>query len=151
MRTVKNLLDCKQPVDNTIDPSTMVIDALKKLISVNLSYLIVRENSEYKGIFCERDYTRKLVLEGRSSRETMVKDVMTVNLPTVTLASTVEECMYLVNKQGSRYLAVFDGAVFIGIITINDLIREVLANKANVFNNELTSSLLDTDEHGKIF
>lgn len=151
MRTVQNLLDSKQKADNTIDPSTMVIDALKKLISVNLSYLIVRENGEYKGIFCERDYTRKLVLEGRSSRETMVKDVMTVNLPTVTLASTVEECMYLVNKQGSRYLAVFDGAVFIGIITINDLIREVLANKANVFNNELTSSLLDTDEHGKIF
>ena len=151
MRTVQNLLDSKQKVDNTIDPSTMVIDALKKLISVNLSYLIVKEHGEYKGIFCERDYTRKLVLEGRSSRETMAKDVMTINLPTVTLASTVEECMYLVNKQGSRYLAVFDGAVFIGIITINDLIREVLANKANVFNNELTSSLLDTDEHGKIF
>ena len=151
MRTVQNLLDSKQKVDNTIDPSTMVIDALKKLISVNLSYLIVKEHGEYKGIFCERDYTRKLVLEGRSSRETMAKDVMTVNLPTVTLASTVEECMYLVNKQGSRYLAAFDSEVFIGIITINDLIREVLANKANVFNNELTSSLLDTDEHGKIF
>lgn len=151
MRTVQNLLDNKQIVDNTIDPSTMVIDALKKMISVNLSYLIVKDNDEYKGIFCERDYTRKLVLEGRSSRETMVKDVMTVNLPRVALENTVEECMFKVNKQGSRYLAAFDNHTFAGIITINDLLREVLANKSDVFNNALTASLLDTDEHGKIF
>ena len=151
MRTVQNILDFKQTSENTIEPTAMVIDALRKLISVNLSYLIVKDNGEYKGIFSERDYTRKLVLEGRSSRETMVKDVMTTDLPTVTTSNTVEECMYAINSRGSRYLAVFNGDAFIGIITINDLLREVLASKEEVFNNDLTTSLIDTDEGGKIF
>lgn len=151
MRTVQNILEQKENVDNVIAPETMVIDALKKLISVNLSYCIVKENGQYQGIFSERDYTRKLVLEGRSSRETMVKDVLTVNLPVVSPESTVEECMFAVNKKGSRYLSVFDGESFVGIITINDLLREILANKSSVFDDELTSSLIDTDEHGKVF
>lgn len=151
MRIVENIIDCKEKVENSIEPSSMVIDALKKLISVNLSYLIVKDNGEYKGIFCEKDYTRKLVLEGRSSRDTMVKDVMTTNLPVVSLSNTVEECMYLVNQRGSRYLAAFDNGQLAGIITINDLLREVLASKHEVFDDELTNSLLHTDESGKIF
>ncbi len=151
MRTVENIIECKEKVENSIDPSSMVIDALKKLISVNLSYLVVKDNGEYKGIFCEKDYTRKLVLEGRSSRDTMVKDVMTTNLPIVSLSNTVEECMYQVNKRGSRYLAAFDNGQLAGIITINDLLREVLASKHQVFDDALTNSLLHTDESGKIF
>jgi CBS domain-containing protein len=146
---VSNILETKDEPSNFIDPTTMVIDALKKLISVNLSYLIVKENSDYKGIFSERDYTRKLVVEGRSSRDTMVKDVMTVELPEVTLATTVEDCMYLMNSRGSRYLAAFNEGKFIGIITIHDLLREALASKEDVFNN--ASQLLDTDEGSKIF
>lgn len=151
MRIVQNIFECKEKVENNIDLSCMVIDALKKLISVNLSYLIIKDNNEYKGIFCEKDYTRKLVLQGRSSRDTMVKEVMTTNLPVVTLSNTVEECMYLVNQRGSRYLAAFDNDHFVGIITINDLLREVLASKHQVFDDALTNSLLHTDESGKIF
>jgi CBS domain-containing protein len=149
MRTVSNILETKDEPANAIEPTAMVIDALKKLISVNLSYLIVKENNEYKGIFSERDYTRKLVLEGRSSRDTMVKDVMTVQLPEVNPSTTVEDCMYLMNNRGSRYLAAFNEEKFIGIITIHDLIREALASKEDVFNN--ASQLLDTDESSKIF
>lgn len=149
MKTVSNIFETKHEPLHSIEPNTMVIDALKKLISVNLSYLIVNENGEYKGIFSERDYTRKLVLEGRSSRDTMVKDVMTVELPEVTLSTTVEDCMYLMNTRGSRYLAAFDDNEFKGIITIHDLLREALASKEDVFNN--ASQLLDTDEGGKIF
>ena len=81
MRTVSNILETKDEPLHSIEPTAMVIDALKKLISVNLSYLIVYENDAYAGIFSERDYTRKLVLEGRSSRDTMVKDAMTTELP----------------------------------------------------------------------
>jgi CBS domain-containing protein len=128
----------------------MVIDALKKLISVNLSYLIVYENGEYAGIFSERDYTRKLVLEGRSSRDTMVKDAMTTELPQAGLSTTVEDCMYLMNSRGSRYLAAFNDDKFIGIITIHDLLREALASKEDVFN-DASSQLLNTDESAKFF
>ena len=149
MRTVSNILETKTEPLHSIGPDTMVIDALKKLISVNLSYLVVSENDEYKGIFSERDYTRKLVLEGRSSRDTKVADVMTVDLPKVNLDTTVEDCMYLMNTRGSRYLAVFNDQKFIRIITIHDLLREALASKENVFNN--AAMLVDTDESGKIF
>jgi CBS domain-containing protein len=151
MRTVKNILDCKDDASNFIEPTAMVIDALKKLISVNLSYLIVTENGEYKGIFSERDYTRKLVLEGRSSRETMVQDVMSDNLPVVPLSKSVEDCMYLMNTKGTRYLAAFEDEKFVGVITIHDLLREALASKHEVFDNDLANSLLDTDESSKIF
>ena len=151
MRTVQNMLDLKDNQDNIISPEIMVIDALKKLISVNLSYLVIYDHEKYSGIFCERDYTRKLVMEGRSSRDTQVKDVMTIDLPVVSRNNTVEDCMYQMNTRGSRYVAAFDGEQFLGIITINDLLREVLANKQDVFDDTLTSNLLDTDEGGKIF
>lgn len=151
MQTVKNILETKEKPTNTIEPSALVIEALKKLISVNLSYLIVSENNEFKGIFSERDYTRKLVLQGRSSRDTIVRDVMTTDLPRVELSNTVEDCMYQMNTRGARYLAVFEGNNFVGIITIHDLLRKVLASKQEVFNTSLTNSLLDNDEGGKFF
>lgn len=151
MKTVKDILRTKENSSNMIAPDTMVIDALKKLIDVNLSYLVVFEDGEFKGIFSERDYTRKLVLEGRSSRDTIVRNVMTTELPEVTLTDTVEDCMYQMNTRGARYLAAFDGSDFSGIITIHDLLREVLASKEEVFDNTLTTSLLDTEEGGKFF
>lgn len=151
MQTVQNILQTKEQPSNTIEPTAMVIEALQKLIAVNLSYLVVFEGEEFLGIFCERDYTRKLVLQGRSSRDTMVRDVMTTELPEVSLTDTVEDCMYQMNTRGARYLAVFDDNEFKGIITIHDLLREVLANKEHVFDNTLTNSLLETEEGGKFF
>src|SRR5215212_10077992 len=151
MQTVKNILETKEKPTNAIEPSALVIKALQKLISVNLSYLIVVEDNEFKGIFSERDYTRKLVLQGRSSRDTTVRDVMTTDLPRVSLSNTVEDCMYQMNTRGARYLAVFEGNNFVGIITIHDLLRKVLASKQEVFNTSLTNSLLDNDEGGKFF
>jgi CBS domain-containing protein len=151
MRTVEDILNAKETPDNIIAPTALVIEALQKLISVNLSYLIVEENGEFIGLFSERDYTRKLVLQGRSSRETIVRDVMTVDLPVVSLESTVEDCMYLMNTRGARYVLALDEKKFAGIITIHDLLREVLAKKHDVFDNSLTSSLIDNEESGKFF
>lgn len=151
MNTVKNILETKESPSNIIEPEALVIDALKKLISVNLSYLVVYEEGEFIGIFSERDYTRKLVLQGRSSKETIVREVMTTDLPAVNLDDTVEDCMYQMNIRGARYLAAFDGQKFLGIITIHDLLRTVLANKHEVFDNSLTNSLIDNDESGKFF
>jgi len=151
MHTVENILRTKDQPNNIIEPTALVIEALQKLISVNLSYLIVFEDGKFAGIFSERDYTRKLVLQGRSSRETIVRDVMTTDLPYVTLDKTVEDCMYQMNKRGARYLAAFDNENFVGIITIHDLLRQVLANKHEVFDNSLANTLIDNEESGKFF
>ena len=151
MRTVKEMLETKYHQQNTIEPTALVIDALKKLETVNLSYLIVMEKDAFKGIFTERDYTRNLVLKGKSSKDTMVQEIMTVDLPVVTLDQSVEDCMYQMNTKGTRYLLALEDDKFQGIITIHDILREVIANKEQVFDSTLTNTLLDNDESGRIF
>ncbi len=93
MRTVKNIVVAKPEMYNIVSPGTTVFNALNMLNSVNLSYLVVMDGDHYKGIFCERDYSRKVILRGRSSKDTLVSEVMTTDLPMVTLQTTVEEYM----------------------------------------------------------
>jgi len=151
MRLVKDILAAKQKSFNTIQSNALVIDAINLLNSVNLSYLVVLDGNDYKGIFSERDYTRNVILKGRSSNSTMVKEVMTVDLPMVELTDTVEHCMNLMNSHKTRYLLAYDDHEFRGVITIHDLLRQVIANKEEVFDHGLTNSLLDQDEANRIY
>ena len=151
MRTVKNILDIKSKFSNVIEPKVLVIEALKKLNEYNLSYLIVMDGDNFKGIFSERDYSRNLILKGRSSRDTMVDEVMTTDLPVVYLDNSVEDCMYKMNTQGARYLLAYDNQEFVGVITIHDLLRQVIANRELVFDYTLTNQLLDNDESCRIY
>ena len=150
MRTVKDILDIKQRTFNHIEPTALVIDAINLMNSVNLSYLIVMDGDEYKGIFSERDYTRNVILKGRASNTTMVKDAMTIDLPIVELHNSVESCMNLMNSHKARYLLAYDDQQFAGVITIHDLLRQVIANKEDVFDH-LAKKLLDDDESGRIY
>jgi CBS domain-containing protein len=152
MRTVKDILESKPKTYNIVSPHTLVIDALSMLNSVNLSYLVVMDNNEYKGIFSERDYSRNVILRGRSSRSSAVQDVMTADLPLVHLDQTVEHCMKTMILNKTRYLLAFDtNKSFVGVITIHDLLREVIANKEEIFDNETTQELLNQDEGGYIY
>ena len=103
MRTVKDILESKAKTYNIVSPHTLVIDALSMLNSVNLSYLVVMDHNEYKGIFSERDYSRNVILRGRSSRSA-VQEVMTTDLPMVHLDHTVEHCMKTMILNKTRYL-----------------------------------------------
>ena len=150
MRTVKELLNSKPKSFNIISPDARVIDALGMLNSVDLSYLIVMDNGYYKGIFCERDYTRNVILKGRSSSSSTVKEVMTVDLPIVHLNETVEHCMNKMLSHKTRYLLAFDDVQFAGVITIHDLLRQVIMNREMVFDNSITARLLEQDESGKV-
>lgn len=152
MKTVKDILDSKQKAFNFIGPDMLVFDALVQLNSVNLSYLIVMDGDEYKGLFSERDYTRNVILKGRASNSTTVKEVMTTDLPVVNLNDTAEHCMHLMNAHKTRYLLAYDGeSTFMGVITIHDLLRQVIANKEEVFDHTLTESLLNNDESLRVF
>jgi CBS domain-containing protein len=151
MRTVKDILDSKQKTFNHIEPSALVIDAINLLNSVNLSYLVVMQGGDYKGIFSEREYTRNVILKGRASNTTMVKDAMTTDLPIVTLTDSVEYCMNLMNSHKTRYLLAYNNNQFVGVVTIHDLLRQVIASKEDVFDSTLTKTLLDNDESGRIY
>ncbi len=151
MVTVRDIIAGKPPMFNTIGPGALVIDALTMLNSVNLSYIVVMDETGYKGIFCERDYCRNVILKNRSSRDTAVSEVMTVDLPIVQLSDTAEHCMETMNLHKTRYLLAYDDETFKGVITIHDLLRQVLANKEMVFDHRLAGQLLDHDEGGKVF
>ena len=152
MRTVKNILDSKHKAFNIVGPDTLVIDALSMLNSVNLSYLVVMEGDEYRGLFSERDYSRNVILKGRASKTTMVREVMTTDLPVVHLTDSVEHCMNAMNLNKSRYLLAYDASgKFAGVITIHDLLRQVIANREEVFDSSAAQRLIDTDESGNIY
>ena len=152
MRIVDDILGSKPSPDNIIGPDALVIDALTMLTSVNLSYLIVMEGNEYKGIFCERDYSRNVILKGRSSNSTAVKEVMTTDLPVVNTNDSVEQCMNVMNKNKARYLVAYrPNHEFEGVITIHDLLRQVIANKELVFDTSITEQLISNDEKGDVY
>lgn len=152
MRTVDDIIGSKPEPDNIISPDSLVIDALKMLNSVNLSYLIVMKDKEYKGIFCERDYSRNVILKGRSSSSTTVQEVMTTDLPVVHTNDTVEHCMHVMNMSKTRYLVAFGpGEEFEGVITIHDLLRQVIANKELVFDTTVAEQLINNDERGDVY
>ena len=151
MRTVKDILETKAKSFNQVSPSTLVIDALNLLNSVNLSYLVVMDADKYKGIFSERDYTRNVILKGKASNTTRVHEVMTTDLPIVTLRDTVEHCMNLMNSHKTRYLLAYDDMHFEGVITIHDLLRQAIINRHEVFDDTLATKLLDQEEGDRIY
>lgn len=152
MRTVQQILNSKTKPFNTVTPDTLVIDALKLLNSINLSYLVVMEGDTYKGIFSERDYSRNVILKGRTSSTTTVAEVMTTDLPIVTTSDTTEYCMNLINTFKTRYLLAYDNdGKFAGVITIHDLLRQVISDKQEVFDILLTNHLIDEAERNSIY
>ena len=152
MRTVKDILNAKAKPFNQVTPDTLVIDALRMLNSINLSYLVVMRGDEYEGIFSERDYSRNVILKGRHSDTTTVAEVMTHDVPVVELSETVEQCMHLIDMHKTRYLLAFDeDEKFEGVITIHDLLRQVIHDKEEVFDKNLAQRLVDDDESGRIY
>ena len=149
MRTVVNILQNKPPAFNFIDPDAKVIEALQLMNSVNLSYLVVKRNEDFQGIFSERDYSRNVILRGLHSNTASVKEVMSTSLPTVIMQDTAEMCMQLFNTHKTRYLLAFDHNVFKGVITINDILREAIENKEMVFDKLMLQEF--TEMQDKIF
>jgi len=150
MPTVKDIFKSKQKTFNHIESTALVIDAINLMNSINLSYLVVMDDDQYKGIFSERDYTRNVILKGRASNSTMVQEAMTTDFPMVAMVDTVEHCMNLMNAHKTRYLLAYEGREFAGVITIHDLLRQVLVNKQEIFDNSAAKTLIDNDESGRI-
>lgn len=129
MRTAREMLRNRPFIFDSIHPGTLVIDALTMLNSRNQSYVVVMDEGSYKGIFCEKDYTRNVILRGKSSRDTHVGEVMTVDLPVVTASDSISHCAEQLILHKCRYLLVFDNDQFIGVITMQDLLREALRSR----------------------
>ena len=114
----------------TITPEASVFDALKLMAEKNVGALLVMMKGEQPvGIFTERDYARKIILMARSSKETAVREVMTSPVMYVSADRTSEECMALMTEHRLRHLPVMDGGKLIGLISIGDLVKDVISEQ----------------------
>lgn len=129
MRPLQQLLADK-PAPVTVSPIDTVFTALERLSTHGIGALPVLENGRLVGMFSERDYARKVVLKGKASRDTAVREVMSDRLSCVTLAQSVEECMALMTDKHVRHLPVIDASQdLIGILSIGDLVKEVISDQ----------------------
>jgi len=99
---------------------------LKIMADQNIGSVMVISNQEYLGIMTERDYSRKVILKGKSSTDTKVSEIMSHDMPAVTPADSIEHCMALMSERNIRYLPVFENNKLCGIVSINDLVRETI-------------------------
>ena len=135
MNKVSDILLRKGGKTVSVSPQTNVIDALRLMASNNIGSVLVMENDNYLGIVTERDYSRKVVLQGRNSADTKVSEIMTGNLPHISPDDSVDHCMNLMNDSQIRYLPVFENGKFINIISITDVVKETIIRQQQVISH----------------
>ena len=128
MKKVADILAKKGSSVISVTPQTRVIDALHIMADRNIGSIMVIENNVYCGLLTERDYARKVILKGKASSDTLVKDIMSNDLPHINRDTSIDSCMQLMSDNNLRYLPVFEQQNVIGIISINDVIKAVIAN-----------------------
>jgi CBS domain-containing protein len=129
MKTVKQILDAKGREVWTIQPEASVFEAIQLMAEKKVGALVVVDGDKPVGIISERDYARKVILKGKSSHETPIRDIMTTDVVCTRLDQTVEECMALVTEKRIRHLPVLDGEQLVGIISIGDLVKTIIAEQ----------------------
>jgi CBS domain-containing protein len=129
MRTVRHLLEAKTPEVFAIAPQAPVLDAIRLMAEKRVGALLVMDAGKLAGIVSERDYARKIVLQGRSSKDTSVRDIMTADVVSVSQHDSLDHCMQLVTDRRIRHLPVLDGDSVLGVISIGDLVKAVIEDQ----------------------
>lgn len=129
MRTVRQLLEAKSHSTHSIRPEAPVLDAIRLMAEAHIGAVLVMDGPRLVGILSERDYARKVVLQGRSSSDTPVRDIMTSNVLTTTLLDTSDRCMQTMTEHRIRHLPVVDGENVVGVISIGDLVKAVIEDQ----------------------
>lgn len=126
MGKVRDILQSKKDRLFTVGPGITVYEAIELMCEKNIAAVLVTENEKLAGIFTERDYARKVVLKGKSSKATLLGELMSRNPYTISSENTVEECMKVMNEKMIRHLPVVDDGTLGGVISVGDLIRFML-------------------------
>jgi CBS domain-containing protein len=129
MKLVKHILDSKGHDVLSIAPAASVLDAIKLMAEKGIGALIVLDGEALAGIVTERDYARKVILKGRSSHETPVKDIMSADVLTTSADQTVDSCMNMMTDRRIRHLPVVDGDKVTGMVSIGDLVKAIIADQ----------------------
>ena len=135
MRKVVDILRRKGSRVTTVAPSSSVIDALHIMADQNIGSVVVTEGDKFLGIMTERDYSRKVILKGRSSTDTTVAEIMSSDFPVVHLRDTIDHCMQLMSEQNLRYLPVMESEKLVGILSIHDVITETIITQQETISH----------------
>jgi CBS domain-containing protein len=138
MKKVSDILKRKGNAVTSVDLQTTVINALRMMADQNIGSVVVMDGQSFAGIFTERDYSRKVVLKGKSSETTTVGETMSTDFPKITPRDTIEFCMQQLSDKNLRYLPVFDQEILCGVLSINDVVKETILSQ-----EETISSLKD--------
>jgi CBS domain-containing protein len=129
MNNVATVLARKNYTPVSVPPETPMIDALRVMAEKNIGSLVIMDGEQYMGIVTERDYSRKVILRGKNSSETKVADIMSSDLPIISLSDKIEHCMELMTTKNIRYLPVMENNKLIGIVSMSDVVRETILSQ----------------------
>ncbi len=129
MKTVQQILNTKPFQIFSVTATTSVLDALKLMTEKNISALLITDEEKLLGIFTERDYARKIVLQGKASKDTPISEVMTANLITVAPTDSIEVCMQIMSEKHIRHLPVVDVNKLAGMVSIGDVVKFIIADQ----------------------
>ena len=135
MAKVRNILQTKGNTIYSVAPDNTVYEALEVMMEKNLGALLVINNDHFVGIFTEKDYARKVILKGKASKETLVKEIMSEHPITVTPDTTIEECMKLMSSSYIRHLPVLEKGELAGLISIGDLVRFIMEEQRTIIED----------------
>jgi CBS domain-containing protein len=135
MKKVADILRHKGKGITSVSPETTVLEALKIMADQNIGSVLVLDGHEYEGIMTERDYSRKVILKGKSSTDTRVSEIMSKDLPSVSPSDTIESCMQLLSDKKVRYLPVFDNGALCGVISMSDVVKETILTQEETITN----------------
>ncbi len=129
MKSIRRLLQEKGADVWAVSPQSSIFDGLKLMAEKNIGALLVLESNELIGIFSERDYARKVVLEGKSSREMTIGEIMTEKVACVRPDQSIQECMELMTEKHIRHLPVLENEELVGVISIGDVVKAVISEQ----------------------
>ncbi len=138
MKPVQDLIIGRDSTVFQVNPSVTVFEALKLLAEHGVGAMVVMDQGKLVGVVSERDYTRKVALQGKNSRETTVAEIMTREVITVTPVTGTLACMALMSQKNIRHLPVLDGSVVLGMISIRDIMNDIIAGQEQTIS-QLTS------------
>jgi CBS domain-containing protein len=124
--SVEHILKRKGGQIHSISPDATVYEALEKLAEKDIGALVVMSGTDVVGVFSERDYVRKVILKGRSSREMQVHEIMSSPAVTVNRKTTIDDCMHLMTSKRFRHLPVVDAGMVVGVVSIGDLVNWIM-------------------------
>jgi CBS domain-containing protein len=136
MGKVRNIIQTKgKGVVFSVPSNVTVYSALELMLEKSIGALLIIDNGKFVGIFTERDYARKLILKGKSSKETLIREVMTEHPITVTCDNSIEECMKIMTDKKIRHLPVMENNQLVGLISVGDVVKFIIEEQKFIIEN----------------